>query len=185
MRRVAPFISVLLCASSAAAQTPDDLPGLVEPLVRQQLKTRDIAGAVVSVVRAGAPPYEHAFGTADVAAALPMTIDTRVRLASMSKVFTTVAVMQLVDHGRLDLDRDVNTYVSFPIPPGIDGRPVTLRRILTHQDGFEDTIVGIASLAGPRQPLADYLPRHLPGRLPHADGIAYSNYAFAVAAAVV
>jgi hypothetical protein len=74
--RVAPFISVLLWASSGAAQNPDNLPELIEPLVRQQLETRDIAGAVVSVVRAGAPPYVQAFGTADVAAARPMISDT-------------------------------------------------------------------------------------------------------------
>jgi CubicO group peptidase (beta-lactamase class C family) len=183
--RAVTSISVLLWASSGAAQTPDDLPKLIEPLVRHQLETRDIAGAVVAVVRAGAAPYVQAFGTADVASARPMTSDTRLRLASMSKVFTTVAVMQLVDHGRLDLDRDVNAYLNFSIPAGSDGRPVTLRRILTHQEGFEDTIIGIATAAGPRQALAAYLPRRLPGRLRHADGIAYSNYAFAVAAAVV
>jgi CubicO group peptidase (beta-lactamase class C family) len=131
MRRVAPFIAVLSCVSAGAAQTSDHLPELVEPLLRQQLQTRDIAGAVVSIVRSGAPAYVRAFGIGDVAAARPMTTDTRLRLASISKVFTTVAVLQLVDQGRLNLDRDVNAYVSFPIPPGIDGRPVTLRRILT------------------------------------------------------
>lgn len=183
-RRVAPLIGVLLCVS-ASAQTPDHRPASIDSLVRQQLQTRDIAGAVISIVRAGEPDFVRAFGIADVAAGRPMTTDTRLRLASMSKIFTTVAVMQLVDQGRLDLDRDVNAYLGVRVPPGIDGRPVTLRRILTHQAGFEDTVIGIASLTGPRQPLADYLPRYLPARLPHAKGIAYSNYAFAIAAAVV
>jgi CubicO group peptidase (beta-lactamase class C family) len=186
VRRVLSCIAALLCASSSAAQSPRDPAELIAPLVRQQLQARDIAGAVVAVVRdGGAPVWVQAFGTADVATARPMTTDTRVRLASISKVFTTVAVMQLVDKGALDLDQDIDAYIDFRIPPSTDARPTTLRRLLSHQDGFEDTLIGIASVGGPRQPLAGYLPRHLPARPRSVDGVAYSNYAFAVVAYVV
>jgi CubicO group peptidase (beta-lactamase class C family) len=187
MRRLLPFIPLLLplWAFPVSAQHADDLPPAIEPLIRQQLQTRDIAGAVIAVVNGNAPVYVQAFGYADVAAARPMTVRTRLRLASMSKVFTTIAVMQLVDKGRLDLDRDVNAYLDFRIPPAADGHATTLRGLLSHQDGFEDTVIGIASLDGARQPFRQYLPSHLPARRRSVDATAYSNYGFALAAYVV
>src|SRR5438445_11554342 len=59
------------------------------------------------------------------------------RLASISKLFTWVSVMQLVEQGKLDLDRDVNTYLDFQIHPAF-GRPITLRNLMTHTGGFEE-----------------------------------------------
>ena len=187
MQRPLPFITtlVLLWAFPASAQPADDLAHVIEPLIRQQLQTRDIAGAAVAVVSGSAPAYVHAFGTADIATARPMTTETRLRLASMSKVFTTIAVMQLADKGRLDLDRDINAYLNFRIPPAPDGKATTLRRLLSHQDGFEDTVFGIATLDGPRQPLSEYLPARIPARPRSVEASAYSNYGFAVAAYVV
>ena len=51
--------------------------------------------------------------------------------------------MQLVDSGKLDLDRDVNGYIDFAIPTPQGGVPVTLRRLLTHRAGFEEHIKGL------------------------------------------
>ena len=46
--------------------------------------------------------------------------------------------MQLVEQGKLDLNRDVNDYLDFKIPPAF-GKPITLRNLLTHTPGFEET----------------------------------------------
>jgi CubicO group peptidase (beta-lactamase class C family) len=61
------------------------------------------------------------------------------RPGSVSKLFTWTAVMQLVQAGKIDLDRDVNDYLDFRIPPKF-GKPITMRNLMTHTAGFEDGI---------------------------------------------
>ena len=69
------------------------------------------------------------YGFADVASRKPVDPATTLfRPGSVSKLFTWTAVMQLVEAGKLDLDKDVNTYLDFKIPP-FEGKPVTLRNI--------------------------------------------------------
>ena len=64
---------------------------------------------------------------------------TLFRPGSVSKLFTWTAVMQQVEQGKIDLDKDVNTYLDFKIPDH-DGKPVTMRQIMTHTAGFEETV---------------------------------------------
>ena len=89
---------------------------------------------------------------------------TLFRPGSISKLFTWTAVMQQVEQGKLDLDRDVNDYLDFKIPPTFD-KPITLRDIMTHRTGFEETVkdlfVGSANL----HPISQYLQSHMPSRI--------------------
>ena len=116
----------------------------------------------------------------------PFTTDaTLVRPGSISKLFTGIAVMQLVDAGKLDLDRDVNDYIDFNIPTPDGGVPVTLRRLLTHRAGFEEHVKGLFS-RDPPVPLGKWLASNLPHRLfPKGDVEAYSNYGFTLAGYIV
>ena len=100
----------------------------------------EVAGAVVVVVRGGGTVLQKGYGFADVASRKPVDPATTLfRPGSVSKLFTWTAVMQLVEAGKLDLDKDVNTYLDFKIPP-FEGKPVTLRNIMTHTAGFEESI---------------------------------------------
>ena len=111
---------------------------------------------------------------------------TLVRPGSISKLFTGIAVMQLVDAGKLELDRDVNTYIDFAIPTPEGGVPVTLRRLLTHRAGFEEHLKGLFSRAREPKPLGQWLANGLPPRLfPKGDVEAYSNYGMALAGYIV
>src|SRR3546814_4497452 len=79
------------------------------------------------------------YGFADVAsrkAVDPAT--TLFRPGSVSKLFTWTAVMQQLEAGKLDLDKDINAYLDFRIPPS-DGKPITLRNIMTNNAGFEES----------------------------------------------
>ena len=67
---------------------------------------------------------------------------TLFRPGSVSKLFTWTAVMQLVEQGKLDLDADINKYLDFEIPDR-DGKPITLRNIMTHTSGFEEQEQGL------------------------------------------
>ena len=187
--------------STAPAQTPAAVAPLAPPaggapLVRQDVEAfldgympyalarGDIAGAVVVVVRDGQVLLQKGYGYSDVARRRPVDPDaTLFRPGSVSKLFTWTAVMQLVEQGRLDLDRDVNAYLDFRIPAR-DGKPITLRNILTHTAGFQEsaryTITDKPMALGPL--MKEALPARIfaPGTTP-----AYSNYATALAGYIV
>ena len=186
-------IAALLLATPALAQSPApaltraDLEGWLDGYVPGALARNDMAGAVVVVVKGGQVLLQKGYGFADVAAKRPVDPDrTLFPIASISKTFTGTAVMQLVERGALDLDRDVNAYLDFTIPPAF-GAPITLRHLLTHTAGFDDLQKG-SSPADPAWylPLDRYLKRRSPNRIfPPGDTPAYSNYGFGLAAYIV
>jgi len=112
--------------------------------------------------------------------------ETLFRPGSISKLFTWTSVMQLVEQGKLDLDRDVNDYLDYKIPPAF-AKPITLRNILTHTPGFEETAKELfVEDASKMRPLGEYLREHTPGRIfPPGVTPAYSNYATAMAGYIV
>ncbi len=161
----------------SVAQTPRldraDLEAWLDGLVPYALRQGDLAGLVVSVVKDGEVLLEKGYGYADVAAGVAMDPQhSVVRVASVSKTFTATAVMQLVEQGKLDLDRDVNEYLDFEIPPAF-GKPITLRNLLTHTAGFEEQPY---IRYDPPQSLRDHMLR-VPDRIyPPGEIPAYSNY---------
>ena len=164
-----------------------DLGAFLDPLIKGQLARWKIAGAVVVVVKDESILFSKGYGYADVESERPMTADaTLVRPGSISKLFTGIAVMQLVEQGKLDLDRDVNDYLDFHIPTPEGGVPVTLRRLMTHRAGFEEHIKDLFSANRTPEPLGHWLMRSLPRRLfPRGDVPAYSNYGMALAGYIV
>ena len=167
--------------------TKPDLEAFLDALIPAQLQNRDIAGAVVSVVKDGQTLLAKGYGYADFATKKPVVADqTLFRPGSISKVFTATAVMQLVEQGKLDLDRDVNDYLDFAIPKTYP-EPVTLRRILTHTAGFEETLKNLfVPGASDVPPLRDYLIAAMPVRIfPPGKVPSYSNYALTMAGYIV
>jgi CubicO group peptidase (beta-lactamase class C family) len=174
-------------AADTATLERADLEAWLDGYLPYALQRGDVAGAVVVVVKDGAILLQKGYGYADVEARVP--VDPRVTLfrpGSISKLFTWTAVMQQVEQGKLDLDRDVNAYLDFTIPDAF-GHPLTLRDCMTHTSGFEevnknvisDDSVGIMPLEAF---LKDWVPTRIfpPGRVP-----AYSNYATALAGYLV
>jgi len=146
------------------ALTKEDVDTWLDGLLPYAIHNGDIAGGVVIVVKDGQVLTERGFGYADVARQKPMDPRlTLIRPGSVSKLLTWTAVMQLVEREALDLDTDVNRYLDFVIPP-LDGKPITLRNIMTHTSGFEESLKGLDANAPP-PPLADYVELHLPLRI--------------------
>jgi len=164
------------------------LRGTVEGLFSGLVGSGEIPGAVVLVIRNGEVSFKAGFGFADIDGRKPIDpAKTRFRVGSISKLFTATAVMQLVEAGKLDLNSDVNTYLtSFKIPPTYP-EPVTLSHVLTHTAGFDDRYLGIAApLNQTVEPLRQYLSLHMPPRvLQPGKYFAYSNHAFALAGLIV
>jgi CubicO group peptidase (beta-lactamase class C family) len=167
--------------------TGANLASVIDPLMNGWIDTHKGPGAVVVVVTRDGPVFAKAYGFADVESRKPFTADaTLVRPGSISKLFTGIAVMQLVEDGRLELDRDVNEYIDFAIEVPDGGVPVTLRRLLTHRAGFEEHVKGMYSRNHEPEPLGRWLARNQPRRIfPNGDVEAYSNYGFALAGYVV
>jgi len=165
---------------SAHELTADDLSSFLDGIMKIELERDDIAGGVISVVKDGNVLFEKGYGYADAAKKKPVSPEeTLFRPGSVSKLFTGTAVMQLVEQGKLDLDRDVNDYLDFKIPSTYP-QPITLRNLLTHTAGFEEVAEGLFSPTPVS--LGQYLKTHIPVRIfPPGTMGAYSNYGVALA----
>ncbi|MFZ2236041.1 MAG: serine hydrolase domain-containing protein [Dokdonella sp.] len=164
-----------------------DLEAWLDGFMPYAIGRGDIPGAIVVVVKDGQPLLEKGYGYADVAE--HKTVDpatTLFRPGSVSKLFTWTAVMQLVEEGKVDLDADIDAYLDFKIPPR-DGKPITLRNIMTHTSGIEETARGLIT-SNPKDAieLGDYVKHWVPTRI-FAPGVtpSYSNYATTLAGYIV
>jgi CubicO group peptidase (beta-lactamase class C family) len=120
----------------------DDLEAFFDGIIPLQLQRSDVAGASVLVMKDGETLLLKGYGYSDLKSKQPVDpTSTIFRLASISKLFTCISAMQLVEQGKLDLDVDVGRYLDFPIKAsnGISA-PITLRNLMTHTGGFEETI---------------------------------------------
>lgn len=177
----------LLTPNGGHGLTTADVDTWLDGYVPYALHTGDIPGAVVMVVKDGRVLTARGFGFADTTKQTPVDPDrTLFRPGSVSKLVTWTAVMQLVEAGKLDLDHDINAYLDFKLPPR-DGKPVTLRQIMTHTAGFEETSKDIIFYE-PKHliSLGTYLKRYTPARIYGAGTTpAYSNWATALAGYIV
>jgi CubicO group peptidase (beta-lactamase class C family) len=172
---------------AGAALTKTDVDAWLDGFMPYALQSGDIAGGVVVVVKDGQVLTQRGFGYAEVKTRQKVDpANTMFRPGSISKLFTWTAVMQLVQSGKLDLDQDINTYLDFRIPPKF-GKPITLRNLMTHTPGFEETVKYLilydpAKLAPLKKVLDRWVPERIyaPGAMP-----AYSNYGAALAGYIV
>jgi CubicO group peptidase (beta-lactamase class C family) len=172
--------------SIAPALTKADIDLWLDGYMPYALRTGDIPGAVVTVVKDGQILTTRGFGYADRDKRTPVDPEkTLFRPGSISKLFTWTAVMQQVEAGKIDLDADVNTYLDFRIPAR-NGKPVTTRQLMTHTAGFEEVVKELIFYDKPEPQLGAYLKNHVPKRIFDA-GVtpAYSNYGTALAAHIV
>ena len=141
------------------------------------------AGIAVSVVREGSPPRFLGHGVADTASGRPISEQTVFRVGSLTKVLTAVAVMQLLEQGRVDLDAPAADYLrAFQlVPTETDFQPATVRQLLTHSAGLgywrrrSDLLlhpgVGSGDMARSVVPLAQYYRDGLPRRRAAGDEV--------------
>jgi CubicO group peptidase (beta-lactamase class C family) len=173
------------------AKDLDDVKGVeafLDQFFREKMAERHVPGAVFVLVKDGRRALAKGFGYADRERKLPVIPDqTPFRVASVSKLFTATAVMQLCERGRLKLDEDVNHYLRGfqlrnPFP-----KPVTLANLLTHTGGFDERTIGTgARTRAAVQPLGQYLAARMPAcALPPGDVICYSNHGTALAGHIV
>jgi CubicO group peptidase (beta-lactamase class C family) len=193
---MAAVVSALLGASQplpardphSGPADPKEVEEFIDRFFHEKMAERHIPGAVFVLVRDGQITFAKGFGYADLEKRIPVVPDKTVFLtASVSKLFTATAVMQLVERGRLKLDEDVNHYLqAFQLRQPF-ARPVTLADLLTHTGGFDDRTIG--TLADNRSevvPLGSYLATQMPAcALPPGDVINYSDHGNSLAGYLV
>ena len=165
--------------------TAEDVNAWLDGKLPDALKNGDIPGAVVSVVKDGQVVTTRGYGWADTGASggQPVAVDPQkslFRVASVSKIPTSIAAMQLVEQGKVDLDADISAYLDFEIERRFD-EPLTLRHLLTHSAGFDEH----GSLT-PTTDLEAYVKNDPPAQF-FAPGTTpgYSNYGMALAGYIV
>jgi CubicO group peptidase (beta-lactamase class C family) len=144
MRRAALYVAFgsVIAASSARAQSAEADPVYarqIDSAIDAVRRDRAVPGVLVLIAKGGRPVYVRGSGYADVEHRTPFTAETTFGLASNTKQFTAVSILQLSDRGALGLDDDITKYV-----PELDthGRHVSLRDLLRHTSGL--SVVGTA-----------------------------------------
>jgi CubicO group peptidase (beta-lactamase class C family) len=161
--------------------TPERLSAKLDQLLATEQRERRLPSIAAAVLRDGELVWESAIGLADVEAAADATPDTQYRIGSITKTFTAVAIMQLRDEGKLDLEDTLDKHVE-----GAAHTP-TIRRLLSHASGLQRETQDDSWLTLRFAP-ADELLETL-GRaelvLPSGARFHYSNLAFALLGMVV
>ena len=134
---------LLATVSVARADGTDDY-------VRSQMEKKRIPGLSLAVIRNGHVVKEAAYGKASLELNVPVTLETSFPLASMTKIFTAVAVMELVEEGKISLDEPISQLLA-QLPS--QWSAVTVRHCLSHTSGLPDVLtddVNATTLSGDR-----------------------------------
>ncbi len=191
----------LACAVMASTGTPQEAPvnlpfpadlmGPLDSYVASAMREQGIPGGAIAIVwtgNAGAAslydPYLRAYGQASLEPLREADAETTMfRLASITKLFTWISVMQLAEQGKLNLDTDINAYTGKVQLPDTFAEPITMRHLMTHTPGLEDVLIGLWSRSAESMvPMETLLLRQKPARtMPPGRIAAYSNYGTALA----
>ena len=111
-----------------------------EAAIQSIMQSNPVVGLSVAVVKNNKVIYNHSFGFKDVEKQLPLQNDNIFRIASISKSFTTTAIMQLVVEKKISLDQDVSELVGFKIRnPKFPNTVITLKMLLSHRSSINDS----------------------------------------------
>jgi CubicO group peptidase (beta-lactamase class C family) len=143
---------------------PQEVATFLDKFFAKEMPREHIPGAVVALVKDGEIFFTKGYGYANLEKKIPVVPDkTLFRVASISKLFTGTAVMQLYERGLLDLNKDINQYlkrfqIENPYP-----EPITLANLMTQTDGSSQRLFGIAArTASEMVPLKEFIPTICP-----------------------
>ena len=161
----------------------------IDQIFRQFASDKKIPGMVWGIVIDGHLALVESSGVQDLASKSPVTPNTVFRIASMTKSFTVLAILQLRDEGKLSLDDPVSKWIpefAHMELPTRDSAPLRIRNILSHSAGFpEDNPWGDQQLAASDADLTAWLRRGIPFSTPPDTRYEYSNYAFGLLGRIV
>ncbi|MBE9169756.1 serine hydrolase [Pleurocapsales cyanobacterium LEGE 06147] len=161
---------------------PQEFANFADNFFTKQLANSNIPGAAISVVKDGKIFFAKGYGYANLEKKIPVDANrTLFRVASLSKLFTATATMQLYEKGLINLDDDVSQYLEFQLENPYP-EPVTFARLMMHTDGTTQRLIGLAAPTETKmKPLGEYLPEHMPPIVyPPGTLYSYSNHSIAL-----
>jgi CubicO group peptidase (beta-lactamase class C family) len=167
---------------------PAGLAAFIDATVGAAMREDGIAGVSVAVVGKAGPLLIKGFGAAG--ADRPVDTDTLFAVQSISKTLVWIALMQLVEQGKIRLEDPINVHLpaSLQIPDEGFSQPILIRDLIDHTAGFEDSALGHLFVQHPESllPLDEYLARFRVHRVREPGKIQiYSNYGAALGGALV
>jgi CubicO group peptidase (beta-lactamase class C family) len=162
------------------------LEKLIDPIAKKNLEEN--TGSVITIVHAGQVVFNKGYGNANLETKKMVDPNkTLFRVGSISKTFTAIAVMQLLEQGKLELDADINTYLKVFKVVSPFGKPITMRHLLTHTAGFQESSHKLffdrpEDMKSLEQSLAAYLPKLV---RPPGEASMYSNHGITLAGYIV
>lgn len=135
MRYLFALLSALVLAGCSGSDQ-FTWPSALDAFIQQELAAKGIPALSIAVVADGHEVWSKGYGISDPASDTPVTPTTVYRVASVSKLFTALTVMQLVERGILELDAPVTDYLPDFQPDNPFDKPITLRQLLSHRSGL-------------------------------------------------
>ena len=111
---------------------------VLDSIIRKNLEQQRIPGAAVAVVHEGRVIFSQCYGYADTQNKVPIAEDTYFMVGSLTKSFTALAVLKLIEQGKIDLNADIKNYIPDFSIKNLDGSetPITVNHLLTHTSGL-------------------------------------------------
>lgn len=174
----------------AAPIDATQLAAFVDGEVAGAMRQNNIAGVSVAVINRSQTVLTKGYGVAALAPERAAQAGTLFRVGSISKTIVWIAVMQLVEQGKIHLDDPINQHLppALRVPDEGFAEPIRIWHLMTHTAGFEETILGHMQIDdfNHELPLATYLARYRPHRVfPPGKLAIYCNYGAALAGVIV
>jgi CubicO group peptidase (beta-lactamase class C family) len=174
--------------TASASIVPDsaELASFLAPVFAERMAVEQIPGAVFIMVAGGRVVFSQGYGVVDVGSKRPVHPATTIfPIASITKLFTATALMQLADQGRLDLDADVNRYLTSARVPATYAEPITAAHLLAHTSGLDELPGRRVRSRSELVSLGDFLSSHLVRVHPPGEVTSYSSFGIALAGLLV
>src|SRR5579871_4836885 len=138
-------VAVLLLAAALNAQVRANTPprsdyapvaNRLESMIRQEMADKDLPAFSIALVDGNEVVWAQGFGYQDPEHKIPATAHTVYRVGSVSKLFTDIGIMQMVEAGKINLDATVSQYIPDFHPQNPFTNPITLRELMSHRSGL-------------------------------------------------
>jgi CubicO group peptidase (beta-lactamase class C family) len=149
-RAIGVAVALLACAAATqvVAQAPARPPivqpdaahaevaAFLERVINTEMRGKNLPALSIALVDKGTIVWARGFGEADSAKHIPATAETVYRVGSVSKLFTDIGMMQLVEQKRVSLDAPITQYLPGFHPANPFGTPITIRQLTSHRSGL-------------------------------------------------
>jgi len=178
-----PIVSVN--SSLEGPRDAKELEAFADSVFADVMKKYNTVGSNFAVVADGKVLLSKGYGYADKEKKIPVDKDTVFQIGSVTKQFTALAAMQMVDKGKIDLRGDIQKYLGGLKIPNKTGKKLTMYDLLTYSTGFD--LPDIASYfsteyVNKEYPIKDFLKSHMPTVVrPPGEAYVYDNFGFLLA----